>query len=252
MDRLGPRADRLRERAHPQPRAAVPGPARALRPRRRCRAGCGAAARCSSTGATRHPCCRSSCHPLLRWRMARATTRGAGVVSVAMKTHPSCSTQLLEAVRERGPVTLGRARAPRRRHQAGQGRARRTCGTGAPAKKAVEWLFWRGEVSAVRNPPTFEPALRAPGAGDPGRRSSPRPPRRDDDAMKALLLLGGAQPRRRHGHGAWPTTTGSTCPKSRPPHRRAGGGGTAIPVEGTRAGIARPTSTPTRGCTRDG
>ena len=23
------------------------------------------------------------------------------------------------------------------------------------AKKAVEWLFWRGEVSAVRNPATF-------------------------------------------------------------------------------------------------
>ena len=149
-----------------------PGSGRTTAPR--WSAGCGAAARCSSTGATRPRCSRSSLHPLLRWRMADEP-RVERRAQHGQRTHPQLLDQLREAVRERGPVTLGRARAPRRRHQAGQGRAR-TCGTGARPRGGRVALLG-GEVSAVRNPATFEPPLRPPRARPARRRSWPRRPR---------------------------------------------------------------------------
>ncbi len=87
--------------------------------------------------------------PLLRWRMAQGHAWG-GVGSVADR-RPDLVGQLLDAVRERGPVTLGelehlgdaiKRAQPRPGHM----------WNWSDAKKAVEWLFWRGDVSAIRNP----------------------------------------------------------------------------------------------------
>ena len=192
------RADRLRERAHPQPRAARSSPASGPTTGPRCPAGCGAAARCSSTGTTRRRCVPVELHPLLRWRMAGDHAWG-GMVSACQTSSPELARPAPGGGARARPGHARRARAPRRRHQAGQGARPGTCGTGAPAKKAVEWLFWQGEVSAVRNPQHVRAQLRrcpsacvprdGPRGTDPDRR------RRHEGAAAA----GGAQPRRRHG-----------------------------------------------------
>ena len=132
-------------------------------------------------------------HPLLRWRMAGRHAWG-GMVSVA-EQRPELLEQLLEAVSERGPVTLAEL------EHLGDAIKR---GKAAPgnmwnwslAKKAVEWLFWRGEVSAVRNPATFGRHYVMPERVVPsGVIEAPTPT--EDDAMKALLLLAA----RSHGVG---------------------------------------------------
>ena len=67
-----------------------------------------------------------------------------------------------------------------------------------PAKRAVEWLFWQGEVSAVRNPQTFERSYVTPGAGAAGRASSTRPRPSDGRRHEGAAAAGGPEPRRRH------------------------------------------------------
>ena len=132
-------------------------------------------------------------YPLLRWRMEEDHAWG-GVGKLATR-RPQLLDQLRDAVRDRGPVTLAEL------EHLGDAIKRGRAAPGnmwnwSDAKKAVEWLFWRGEVSAVRNPTTFgrhyvppehvlPPDVRA--AAVPG----------DDDAMKQLLLLAA----RSHGVG---------------------------------------------------
>ena len=65
-----------------------------------------------------------------------------------------------------------------------------------PAKRAVEWFFWQGVVSALRNPQTFERSYLMPERMlplDVLEAPTPTP----DDAMKALLLRAA----RSHGVG---------------------------------------------------
>ena len=132
-------------------------------------------------------------HRLFRWRMAERHA-WTGVASW-MKTHPGLGDALLEAVRERGPVSLGQLshlgdavkRAPA---QPGQ------MWNWTPAKRAVEWFFWQGVVSAVRNPQTFERSYVMPERVLPATvLDAPTPSA--DDAMKALLLRAA----RSHGVG---------------------------------------------------
>ena len=113
-------------------------------------------------------------HPLLRWRMDGDHAWG-GMLNTATK-HPELLDQLLGRRARARPRDARRARPPRRRHQAGQGRAREHVELERWPRRAIEWLFWRGEVSAVRNPSTFDAALRPARAGGPGRRSWRRPP----------------------------------------------------------------------------
>jgi uncharacterized protein len=111
------------------------------------------------------------------------------------KGRPDLVRQLLDAVRERGPVTLGelehlgdaiKRAKPRPGHM----------WNWSDAKKAVEWLFWNGEVSAVRNPTTFGRHYVLPERVVPADvLQAPTPS--DDDAMKALLLRAA----RSHGVG---------------------------------------------------
>jgi uncharacterized protein len=132
-------------------------------------------------------------YPLLRWRM-EADHAWGGMVNVATR-RPHLLAQLLEAVRERGPVTLAEL------EHLGDAIKRGKAAPGSmwnwsDAKKAVEWLFWRGEVSAVRNPTTFGRHYVPPEHVLPDRvRHAPVPA--SDDAMKELLLRAA----RSHGIG---------------------------------------------------
>jgi len=134
-----------------------------------------------------------SVHPLLRWRMASGRAWG-GMVSISER-RPELVEQLLEAVVERGPVTLDQL------EHLGDAIKRGPAAPGAmwnwsDAKKAVEWLFWRNQVSAVRDPRTFARHYVLPDRTVPvDVLATPKPS--DDDAMKALLLLAA----RSHGVG---------------------------------------------------
>jgi uncharacterized protein YcaQ len=132
-------------------------------------------------------------YPLLRWRMEGDHAWG-GMITVAQR-RPKLLDDLREAVRDRGPVTLAEL------EHLGDAIKRGKAAPGnmwnwSEAKKAVEWLFWRGEVSAVRNPATFGRHYVAPERVLPDAvRTAPVP--NDDDAMKELLIRGA----RSHGVG---------------------------------------------------
>lgn len=132
-------------------------------------------------------------HPLLRWRMHEDHAWG-GMVNVAAR-RPELLQQLREAVAERGPVTLGEL------EHLGDAIKRGKAAPGnmwnwSDAKKAVELLFWKGEVSAVRNPASFGRHYVLPERVVPEAvLTAPTPP--DDEAMKALLVRAA----RSHGVG---------------------------------------------------
>jgi uncharacterized protein YcaQ len=134
-------------------------------------------------------------HPLLRWRMHQEKGHAWRGVHSFHESHPGLAEQVLAAVGERGPVALGQL------EELGDAvkRGKPTPGemwNWTPAKKAVEWLFWRGEVTAVRNPATFERSYVLPErVVPPAVLAEPTPS--DDDAQRALLLLAA----RSHGVG---------------------------------------------------
>jgi uncharacterized protein YcaQ len=132
-------------------------------------------------------------YPLFRWRMD-GTDAWDGLTAAAQR-RPQLLRQLFDAVEARGPVTLAELEhlgddIKRAKPKPGQ------MWNWSEAKKAVEWLFWRGQVSAVRNPASF------------GRHYVPlshviptalldAPKPHDGDAMKVLLLKAA----RSHGVG---------------------------------------------------
>lgn len=134
-------------------------------------------------------------YPLLRWRMVQANGHAWGGMVNVSKRRPELVQQLLDAVRERGPVTLGEL------EHLGDAIKRGKAAPGnmwnwSDAKKAVEWLFWNGRVSAVRNPTTFGRHYVLPERVLPAEVLEGQIPT-DDDAMKALLLRAA----RSHGIG---------------------------------------------------
>ena len=123
--------------------------------------------------------------PLLRWRM-RGNHQWYDVDTFE-RQHPQLATQILEAVADRGPVPLGQLA------HLGEAIKRTKPAPGnmwnwTPAKRAVEWLFWTGAVSAVRNPASFERSYVLPTHVVP-KAILDRPTPTDADAQKALLLL---------------------------------------------------------------
>jgi uncharacterized protein YcaQ len=118
-----------------------------------------------------------------------------GSVVALAGDRPELPGQLMDAVRERGPVTLGEL------EHLGDAIKRAKPKPGhmwnwSDAKKAVEWLFWRGDVSAIRNPATFSRHYVLPEVVVPQAiLDAPTPA--PDDAMKALLLKAA----RSHGVG---------------------------------------------------
>ncbi|WP_217922989.1 winged helix-turn-helix domain-containing protein [Miltoncostaea oceani] len=85
--------------------------------------------------------------PLMGWRMARAEElMWAGTAAVA-REDPGYVAAVLDEVRARGPITAGELSDPGDPVPGMWGRS--------PGKRALEHLFWRGEVSARRRPSDF-------------------------------------------------------------------------------------------------
>lgn len=83
-----------------------------------------------------------STQPLLRWRMERAHTDAWGGMQRVKEDQPELVAQVLAQVAERGPVAASEiAERPRR---AGP------WWDWSDHKRALEWLFWSGEVSSAR------------------------------------------------------------------------------------------------------
>ena len=109
----------------------------------------------------------------------------------------SCVTQLLDGRGGAGARDPWRARAPRRRHQAGQGHAREHVELERRQEGGGVSSSGRATVSAVRNPASFGRHYVLPDRVVPAAvLAAPAPS--DDEAMKALLL----QAARSHGVGS--------------------------------------------------
>ena len=82
--------------------------------------------------------------PLLRWRMARADDLAwAGVARVGREER-ALVKRVLKLVREQGPIRAGEVGTPRRERRAGE------MWNWNDGKKALEFLFFAGEVAAER------------------------------------------------------------------------------------------------------
>ena len=80
--------------------------------------------------------------PLLRWRMERAHTDSWGGMQRVYREQPELVAEVLAEVTERGPVAASEiAKRPRR---AGP------WWDWSDHKRALEWLFWSGQISSAR------------------------------------------------------------------------------------------------------
>ncbi len=118
--------------------------------------------------------------PLLRWRMARAEREMWASVSAVARDDPAYVEAVLAEVRERGPLTAGELSDPGPDVDGMWGRSR--------GKRALEHLFWRGEVSARRRARDFARVY------DLTERVVPEEVRRrtapgEDEAARELLAL---------------------------------------------------------------
>lgn len=133
-------------------------------------------------------------HPLLRWRMQEDHAWG-GMVAVGAR-RPTLVQEVRRAVAERGPVTLGEL------EHLGDAIKRGKAAPGSmwnwsDAKKAMELLFWNGEVTAVRDPASFSRHYLLPEQVLPAAVLAADTPS-EDEAHKALLLRAA----QRHGIGS--------------------------------------------------
>ncbi|MEO8091143.1 MAG: crosslink repair DNA glycosylase YcaQ family protein [bacterium] len=81
--------------------------------------------------------------PLLRWRMARAAEDAWGEIRRVQSEQPELVAGVLERVRDRGPVAASELVEERSR-RAGP------WWDWSDTKRAVEWLFWSGQVAVAR------------------------------------------------------------------------------------------------------
>jgi uncharacterized protein len=81
--------------------------------------------------------------PLLRWRMARAHDEAWGGMRRILKERPTLLQDVLEQVRERGPL-------PARELDGQRPRKSGPWWDWSESKKAIEMLFWGGEVTSAR------------------------------------------------------------------------------------------------------
>jgi uncharacterized protein len=82
-------------------------------------------------------------HPLLRWRMERAAHEAWGSMQRVQRERPELVADVLTQVRDRGPIAASELDhdGPKR---AGP------WWSWSDAKRAIEWLFWSGQVSSAR------------------------------------------------------------------------------------------------------
>jgi uncharacterized protein len=128
--------------------------------------------------------------PLLRHKMD-GEGAWSGMRSVA-RDRPDLVARVHEVVREHGPLGAGAIA-----EHVGDGSARRAGMWGwTDTKRAVEWLFWTGRVTATRRASTFERAYLAPEQLLPAHvLDAPAPP--EEEWRPALLRIAA----RAHGVG---------------------------------------------------
>jgi uncharacterized protein YcaQ len=119
--------------------------------------------------------------PLLRWRMARADDLAwAGVARVA-RDEPELVKRVLGLVREQGPIRAADVGGPKRVRQAGE------MWNWNAGKKALEYLFFSGQVTAERRV-NFERLYDLPERVLPAAMlAMPTPD--EDEAQRELLLF---------------------------------------------------------------
>ena len=159
-------------------------------------------------------------HPLLRWRMERAHTDSWGGMQRVWREQPELVAEVLAEVTERGPVAASDiAERPRR---AGP------WWDWSDHKRALEWLFWSGQVSSARRR-RFERLYDLTERVPPARgRGAPTPS--VEEAQRELLRIAarGARRRRRGGPARLLPAAGG---RGEAAGRRAGRGRRAHPVE---------------------
>jgi hypothetical protein len=119
--------------------------------------------------------------PLLRWRMARADELAwAGVARVA-REEPGLVKRVLKLVREEGPIRAAAVGSPKRERRAGE------MWNWNAGKKALEYLFFSGQVTAERRV-NFERLYDLPERVLPEAvLTMPTPP--ETEAQRELLLF---------------------------------------------------------------
>lgn len=81
--------------------------------------------------------------PLLRWRMERADSEAWGGMFRVSRERPDLVQRVLEEVRDRGPIAASEL-SERRPERTGP------WWDWSDAKRAIEWLFWTGQVNSAR------------------------------------------------------------------------------------------------------
>ena len=129
-------------------------------------------------------------HPLLRWRMARAA-RGEGIYGSLrriVREQPALVERVHAEIAARGPTRAGELA-----HLDPVSPAVRRAGASSwwgwgDVKRAVEFLFWSGRLTAAGRAGNFERLYAVPGAVLPPEiLAAPTPP--EDAAQRELLLV---------------------------------------------------------------
>lgn len=81
--------------------------------------------------------------PLLRWRMERAASDAWGGMQRIQRDRPELVREVLAQVRDRGPLAASDLRKERPRRSG-------PWWDWSDSKRALEWLFWSGQVTAAR------------------------------------------------------------------------------------------------------
>jgi uncharacterized protein YcaQ len=85
-----------------------------------------------------------STQPLLRWRMDRAAHEAWGGMRRVQEERPDLVAQVLEEVRENGPVAASEVLEHERPKRTGP------WWDWSDVKRAFEWLFWSGQITSAR------------------------------------------------------------------------------------------------------
>jgi uncharacterized protein YcaQ len=120
-------------------------------------------------------------HPLFRWRMADAKA-GVGVwkgVAKFLDTHPDLIAKALDEIRRRGPLSAGELEIGAKKGSGGWW-------GWSESKRAVECLFWAGELTTATRRTGFERVYGTPEQVLPAAILDTPTPRRED-AHRALI-----------------------------------------------------------------
>jgi uncharacterized protein YcaQ len=119
-------------------------------------------------------------HPLMRWRMDRAHDDAWGGMRRVARESPELLNGILEQVRERGPLAARELEQERPRRKQGWW-------DWSDAKRAIEMLFWSGELTSARRR-NFERLYDLPERVIPARvLATPTPA--PEDAQRELIRI---------------------------------------------------------------